>query len=92
MIPARSNEPPFNFPPGGALDRLAEKEHERWMETKLAAGWKYGSKTDMDKKLNQCLLTWKELPEEEKDKDRDLVQGIPKILARAGYAIIEIHG
>jgi len=88
MIPARSNEPPFDFP-GDALERLAEIEHERWMHAKLANGWRYGLQTDKDKKLNQCLLPWNELPEEEKEKDRDLVRGIPKMLARAGYAIVK---
>ena len=27
------------------------------------------------------------LPETEKEKDRDLVRGIPKIVAKAGYAV-----
>jgi len=31
-----------------------------------------------------------ELPEEEKDKDRNLVRGIPRILAKAGYRIVQI--
>ena len=30
-----------------------------------------------------------ELPEEEKDKDRNLVCGIPRILAKAGYTIVK---
>lgn len=30
------------------------------------------------------------LPEEEKEKDRALVHGIPVILARAGYAIEKV--
>ena len=88
MIPARSNEPPFNFP-GEALEQLAEIEHERWMQVKLAHGWRYAPETDPDKKLNQCLLPWDELPEDEKEKDRDLVRGIPKMLVRAGYAIVK---
>lgn len=88
MIPARSNEPPFDFP-GEALERLAEAEHERWMSAKLASGWSYAPVTDKDKKLNQALLPWTELPEEEKEKDRDLVRGIPEMLARAGYAIVK---
>jgi hypothetical protein len=90
MIPARSNEPPFDFP-GEALERLAEIEHERWMQAKLADGWHHGLKTDKDKKLNKCLLPWNELPEEEKEKDRDLVRGIPKMLVWAGYAIVKTH-
>ena len=40
MIPARSNEPPFNFP--ATLEQLAEAEHERWMQSKLDDGWKVG--------------------------------------------------
>jgi len=91
MIPARSNEPPFNFP-GDALEYLAEREHERWMQVKLADGWKYARKTNKDGKLNQCLVPWSELPEEEREKDRDMVRGIPRMLARGGYAVVKTHG
>ncbi len=35
------------------------------------------------------LLPWDQLPENQKEKDRELVRGIPKILARAGYAIVK---
>ena len=90
MIPARSNEPPFNFP-GESLEFLAEAEHERWMQSKLDDGWEYGAVTNKAKKLHKCLVPWKKLPEEEKDKDRDLVRGIPVILARAGYAIVKLN-
>ena len=37
MMPARSNEPPFDFS-GPDLELLAEMEHERWMKAKLDAG------------------------------------------------------
>jgi len=91
MVPARSNEPPFNFP-GDALEYLAEREHVRWMQVKLADGWKHAYKTNDDKKLNQCLVPWSELPEEEKEKDRDMVRNIPRMLARGGYAVVKTHG
>ena len=90
MVPARSNEPPFNFP-GAPLENLAEREHIRWMRAKLEAGWTYAPKTDPVKKQNQCLVTWDKLPDSEKEKDRDLVRGIPQILARAGYAIVKAN-
>ena len=89
MIPARSNEPPFNFP-GKPLEDLAKAEHERWMQFKLDECWVYAPETDKAKKLHKCMVSWDKLPEEEKEKDRDLVRGIPVILARAGYAIVEI--
>jgi hypothetical protein len=90
MIPARSNEPPFNFP-GEPLEILAEAEHARWVQSKLEDGWVYADKTDKARKLHQCLVPWKELPESEKEKDRDLVRGIPKILTKAGYAIVKAN-
>ena len=88
MIPARSNEPPFNFP-GAPLEVLAAAEHERWMQSKLADGWGYGARTNRVKKLHQCLVPWEKLPEDEKEKDRVMVRGIPVVLARAGYAIVK---
>ncbi len=90
MIPARSNEPPFNFP-GKPLELLAEAEHKRWMQSKLEDGWKYAAVTNKAKKLHSCLVPWKKLPESEKVKDRDLVRGVPVILARAGYAIVKAN-
>jgi hypothetical protein len=95
MRPARSNEPPFEFP-GLDLEFLAEREHERWMRDQQAAGWKYAPKTDKSHKLHKDLRPWNDLPDEPgdkdsaKDKDRFLVRGIPAILSRAGYAIEKV--
>jgi hypothetical protein len=86
MRPARSHEQPFNFPED-ALDALSKMEHERWINEKLNAGWQFAEKTDKAKKLHQALVPWEKLPKNEKDKDREMVRGIPMILARAGFAI-----
>jgi hypothetical protein len=91
MIPARSNERPFNFP-GVALEMLSQAEHERWMRAKLADGWIHAPESNREKKQNRGLLPWDQLPEDEKEKERDMVRGIPVILARAGYAIVKSHG
>lgn len=60
MIPARSNEPPFDFP-GVDLEQLAEMEHERWMRLKLERGWRYARRTDKEKELHEALLPWRKL-------------------------------
>jgi hypothetical protein len=91
MIPARSNEPLFNFP-GDALEMLAEEEHESWMHAKLADGWKQGPKLNREKKEHPSIIPWHQLTEDEKEKDRDMVRGTPVILARAGYAIVKSRG
>jgi hypothetical protein len=88
MVPARSNEPPFDFP-GDALELLAELEHQRWMTEKINAGWRYSPKTEKGQMLHSALLEWNKLPEEEKEKDRVLIRQIPSILAKAGYAIVK---
>jgi len=88
MIPARSNEPPFDFP-GVDLELLASKEHERWMAALISTGWRHAPETDRTKKVHSALVDWDELPEEDKEKDRDLIRGIPQILAKAGYAIVK---
>jgi hypothetical protein len=71
------------------LEILAEAEHNRWMQSKFEDGWAYASESDRAKKLHKLLISWDKLPEEKKEKDRDLVRGIPEILARAGYAIVK---
>jgi hypothetical protein len=86
MRPARSHERPFTFP-NGDLENLSEMEHNRWMNSKISSGWQFAAKTEPEKKLNQTLVPWADLPEKEKDKDRKLVRSIPAILAKAGYAI-----
>lgn len=60
MMPARSNEPPFNFP-GADLEQLAEMEHDRWMRLKLESGWHYGPRTSKEQKLHKALLPWRKL-------------------------------
>jgi hypothetical protein len=90
MVPARSDEPPFSFP-GSHLELLAQREHERWLQAKLEAGWRYAPQTDKSQKLHACLVPWAELPESERQKDRVLVQAIPRILAKAGYTVLPLR-
>jgi len=88
MIPARSSDRPFSFP-GEGLEQLAKAGREGWMQTKLDDGWTDAPETDRAKKQHKLLVPWDELPEEEKEKDRDLVRGIPTVLARAGYTVVK---
>ena len=90
MIPARSNQPALEFP-GADLEKLARLEHELWMAAKIAAGFNLGKPTAEDPKRNEYLVAWEQLDEKTKQIDRDLVKGIPRILARAGYAVEKIQ-
>ena len=87
MVPTRGDDPPFTFEPD-EIDALARAEHDRWVAEKVAAGWRRGAPTDKVAKVHEALVPWEELPDDQREKDRDLVVGIPQILARAGYTVL----
>ena len=84
IVPARSNQASAKFTKNES-EKLAREEHIRWVKQKFADGWRYAPETEKSKKLHKDLVPWDQLSEKEKDKDRTLVKGIPKILGRAGY-------
>jgi len=43
--------------------------HESWLAEKTAAGWKYGSVKDPEKKEHPCFVPYADLPAEQKVKD-----------------------
>lgn len=79
------------------LDKLAEKEHTGWMESRKHTGWVIGARSDYHKK-HPCLVLWDELdqgkPEreeqEQKNKDRNSIKEYPKMLEGSGYTIVSL--
>jgi len=71
------------------LERLAEAAHKVWIEGKLRDGWKYGPVTDKENKIHSCLVPYSQLSEADRESDRDMVRGIPNILAAAGYKMVK---
>lgn len=49
--------------------------HSSWMEQKVSEGWKYGPVKDQDAKEHPCIVLYKDLPPEQRVKDR-LFRGI----------------
>lgn len=82
MVTARGDEHPFAFSPE-EVEALAKAEHERWV---LRQGMLVGAGARTEQRR-----PWEELAEAERDKDRDLVRGIPTILARGGYAVLRVR-
>ena len=46
-----------------------EALHSRWMDLKVAEGWKYGPKKDADKRTHPALVPFRDLPLEQRVKD-----------------------
>ena len=70
------------------IENLARLEHERWVQERTASGVKYGPVKDKKGNTNPCLIPWKELPEEEKEKDRDSVRNLPLLIGMVGFKIV----
>ena len=72
------------------IEKMARMEHERWVAEKLATGWKYGRKKDVERKTNPCICDWDKLPKREQDKDRHTVKRFPDYLAQASFEIYKL--
>lgn len=71
------------------LEDLARAEHDRWVDSLYCDGWRptTGPK-DAVGKLHPLLVPWDELSELEREKDRDVVRGLPQMLALVGYELV----
>lgn len=68
-------------------EKIAENVHEVWSQGRIAEGWTYGEKRDDEKKTTPCLIPYDELPENEKDYDRNTAIGTLKLIMALGYKI-----
>jgi hypothetical protein len=74
------------------VELLAKSEHERWLQAKLKAGWRYGKPRNDEQRVHPSVRAWEDLPDEEKQKDRLLVLEIPQIVASAGMTLARCEG
>jgi len=68
-------------------EKLAENVHEVWSAGRIADGWRYGEKRDDSRKLHPCLLPYNQLPESEKEYDRNTAIQTIKTIVKLGYKI-----
>ncbi len=68
-------------------ERIAENVHEVWAAGRLAEGWRWGETRDDEKKRTPCLVPYGELPEAEKEFDRNTAMNTLKLVVALGYTI-----
>lgn len=66
---------------------LAKNVHDVWAKSRISQGWKYGDKRDDDKRTHPCLVPYEELPEVEKDYDRNTSIETLKLILKLGFKI-----
>ena len=68
-------------------EKIAENVHEVWSEGRIKEGWKYGEVRNDAKKETPCLVPYNELPESEKEFDRNTALETIKLIIKLGYDI-----
>jgi hypothetical protein len=71
----------------GLLEKLAQNTHEVWAARRIKDGWTYGPKRDDTTKQHPCLVPYADLPEAEKDYDRQTAAEVLKSVLSLGYRI-----
>lgn len=76
--------------PAGLVDlteRLAENAHDVWARQRMLEGWSHGPQRDDAAKKNPDLVPYDELPESEKEYDRNAAMETLKAIIALGYRI-----
>ena len=68
-------------------EEIAAQIHDVWAFHRVEEGWKYGPKRDDEKKETPCLVPYADLPESEKDYDRNTASATLKLIVKLGYRI-----
>ena len=69
-------------------ERIAENIHEVWAKSRMDEGWTYGNERNDRKKTHPCLIPYSELPEIEKEYDRNTALSALKMVVKLGYRIV----
>lgn len=72
-------------------DLLARNAHDIWAQQRIADGWKYGPHRDDSRKEHPDLVPYEELPESEKEYDRQVALQILKAIVALGYQIQKVR-
>ena len=69
------------------VEKMSKNVHEVWADTRIKQGWKYGEQRNDDLKTHPCLVSYEELPEEEKEYDRNTSVETLKLILKLGFKI-----
>ncbi len=69
------------------VEAMAKNVHEVWAQTRISQGWTYGEERNDELKQHPCLIPYEELPEEEREYDRNTSISTLKFIVANGYKI-----
>lgn len=68
-------------------EKIASNVHDVWAASRIAEGWTYGDAKNVEQKKTPLLVPYDELPETEKDYDRNTAFETLKLIVKLGYNI-----
>lgn len=68
-------------------EKIAENVHDVWAVGRIEQGWTYGSERNDELKTTPCLVPYAELPDSEKEYDRNTALETLKLIVKLGYKI-----
>ena len=69
------------------VEQMAKNVHEVWAESRIKQGWTYGEQRNDALKTHPCLIPYEDLPEEEKEYDRNTSKETLKLIMKLGFHI-----
>lgn len=69
------------------VEFLARNVHDTWARRRLDEGWRYGPERDERHKRHPCLVPYEQLPDSEKEYDRETALQTIKCIQSLGYVI-----
>lgn len=69
------------------VEKLARNVHDVWAKSRIDEGWRYGEQRNDNEKLHPCLVDYDNLPETEKEYDRNTAIGTLKLISKLGFKI-----
>lgn len=69
-------------------EQIAKNVHDVWSLGRINEGWTYGHERNDAEKKHPCLVPYEELPESEKDYDRNTAQETLRLIMKLGFKII----
>ena len=69
------------------VEQMSKNVHDVWAETRIQQGWTYGEQRNDELKTHPCLVPYEELPDSEKEYDRNTSIGTLKLIMKLGFKI-----
>lgn len=69
------------------IELMAINVHDVWAQKRISEGWTYGEKRDDILKKHPCLVPYGELPDLEREYDRQTAVQTLKLILKLGFKI-----